>query len=540
MFLSHKFLRYGKPLAAAAPIILALTGLPSGAHACTGDPATDPPLCANDGRTVNGFGEFYNSNLVGVPGGPGVPGGRAPGDALNGILEGFSGLGGGGIIIPADPTPPVGGPDEATFGALLDEPNVDFGFGGSADNGLTFDGVADNGLEFEGRIRFNDFDGLPNTVTGEPNLSISGRVDERAYFNSFLGGYGDGGTDAADIDSGETRFIRTRLVADNGIRFSAEIQVESGSGSIEEYNAVISGSFGSIRVGAEDGGDRGFSLGAGDDFAPGGIFRPQITLDNGLTIGVDVESGLGAAGGIPEGSDKPDVKYFTPNFAGYQLGVNYDTNRPDTGIDNLDGGREFDIRNTYVDSFGNLNTALSARWGVDNAATNFAVGQSSVAGYGEIEGIGIKSFGYVPLDDFGLRVDYNLDGTVTTTSTTTGSPGGTAPAPVASTPPPAPVTGTQVGTMGFANQGQRSEVNLIRTEDGKIHAVDKETGHDFGTVHESRSGFGWSFDNPPVPAPAPTQPAAADPIATLDQETIFRDGFESGDTSAWVHSGPSF
>ncbi|MBT3398853.1 MAG: hypothetical protein HN420_02575 [Rhodospirillaceae bacterium] len=92
--------------------------------------------------------------------------------------------------------------------------------------------------------------------------------------------------------------------------------------------------------------------------------------------------------------------------------------------------------------------------------------------------------------------------------------------------------------MSFANQGQRSEVNLIRTEDGKTHAVDAETGHDFGTVHESRSGFGWSFDNPPVPAPAPATAAVVDPIATLDQETPFSDGFEGGSLDSWSLLGP--
>ena len=257
-----------------------------------------------------------------------------------------------------------------------------------------------------------------------------------------------------------------------------------------------------------------------------GVIRPQITLDNGLTIGVDFSSGRGAAGGIPEGSDTPSMSLFDAPFGGFRLNVDNSIDTPDISA-----------ADRYVTGFGDIRLDLSDRWGVDGAATNFAVGQASVGDYGKIEGVGIKSFGYVPLDEFNIKVDYNLDGSITTT---TGNPGSTAPAPVASTPPPAPVTGTQVGSMGFANQGQRSEVNLIRTEDGKIHAVDKETGHDFGTVHESRSGFGWSFDNPPVPAPAPTQTAAADPIATLDQETVFQDGFESGDTAAWIHSGPGF
>ena len=631
MFLHHKFLKYGKPLAAAAPIVLALTGLPSPAHACTGN-ADDPEHCINNNQAINGFTEFYDSNLAGLPGASGVPGDRAPGDDLGGFLEAFVGLGG---------TPTVGEPGgrvrfggSGRFGLVYDDgfPDADFNLDlqGTADNGLTFSGTTDNGLTFRSRIRIDIDEGET-----DGGVDFGGRIRLRSD---------EGGTEAADIDSGELNF-NADGVADNGLRFTSEIRFSGGgiNGTVEEYNTFISGSFGSIRIGAEeDTGTRGFSLGAPDSFAPGGVFRPQITLDNGLTIGVDVDSGRGAAVGIPEGGDEPRITYFNPRFAGFNIGVNYD--RVDTGESNLDpttprdtnGVREFNIRRGASGGFGDLRVGLSERWGVDSAATNFAVGQASVAGYGEIEGIGIKNFGYVPLEEFNIHVDYNLDGSITTTDTTTGeslsgttSGGAPSPAPVApppvtgtqvgtmdfanqgqrsevnlirtedgkthavdaetghdfgtvhesrsgfgwsfdNTPIPAPapatpatasnapsgttggntpspspapvapppVTGTEVGTMSFANQGQRSEVNLIRTEDGKTHAVDAETGHDFGTVHESRSGFGWSFDNPPVPAPAPATAAVVDPIATLDQETPFSDGFEGGSLDSWSLLGP--
>jgi hypothetical protein len=452
MFLSPNFLRYGKPVAAAAPIMLALTGMPAPAHACTGN-ADDPAHCINNLQTITGFTEFFDSNLAGLPGATGVPGDRAPGGSVR--LSGGVGVGF------------ESGEEKYLFGnsGLSISAVTDISLTAATDNGLTFSGVTDNGL-----------------------------------------------------------------------KIGSDIQLEGGDigGSIEEYNAFVSGSFGSIRIGeGYDVGNQGFSLGASDDLTSGAVFRPQITLDNGLTIGVDMVSGSGAAVGVPEGSDEPVVRHFEPRFAGFQIGVNYD--RTNTGTDNPDptfprdtrGTREWNVRDTYLSGFDGLNVGLSENWGVDSAATNFAVGQASVAGYGELEGVKIGRIDYVPLDDFGLHVDYNIDGSITTTDTNTGetlrgTAGGAAPSPAPVTPPP--VTGTQVGSMDFASQGQRAEVNLIRTEDGKTHAVDKETGHDFGTVHESRSGFGWSFDNPPVPAPAPATPAAADPIATLDQKTLFSDG----------------
>lgn len=664
MFLSHKFLRYGKPLAAAAPIMLALSGLPTPAHACTGSP-DDPPHCMNAGQAIAVFTTFFNNNLAGIPGSTGVPGDTVPGGALGGILEGFSGLGGvkpgdergeiyitgtvntsgetrgpGGGRVPIAPNTDdgdvprsgirltgsgrfgivyVGSDSSDGQGFTVDD--TEFVFHGASDNGLTFGGIADNGLEFGGRIRLDD---EPETAPTGPGISVNGRIDN-PYFGSFLTGYGDGGIDASDIDDSDSFRLATG-VADNGLRFNPQIQFES-TGDDVDFDPFVSGSFGSIRLDA-DSSNRAISLGAPDDFSDGIVFRPQITLDNGLSVSLDYSSGVGAAGGIPEGSDQPNVKYFNPRFAGFQLGVNYARDgNSDTGTENLNGATAsiFDIGANYVNSFGGINPALSDRWGIDSAATNFAVGQSSVDAYGNIDGVKIGRIDYVPLDEFGLSYQHNLGGGVSVVTSPSGSTGGptggssstsgentpppvappatpepiagiqvgtmsfanagqrsevtlirtedgkthavdsetghdfgtvhesssgfgwsfdnppvaapvAAPATTTATAPPEQLAGIQVGSMSFANQGQRSEVTLIRTEDGKTHAVDSESGHDFGTVHESRSGFGWSFDSPPVAAPTPSTPATQDPISALDREAIFTDGFESGDTTAWTYN----
>lgn len=74
----YGFLKYGKPLVAAAPILIGLNMLPSTAHACTGS-ANDPIFCFNnDGQVVNGFTEFYTGNLQGIPGASSVPGDTGP------------------------------------------------------------------------------------------------------------------------------------------------------------------------------------------------------------------------------------------------------------------------------------------------------------------------------------------------------------------------------------------------------------------------------------------------------------------------------
>ena len=65
---NYAFLKYGKPMAAAAPLLLALNFLPVPAHACTGND-NDPPHCINNnGQPIQNFGSFIIQNLIIVPG----------------------------------------------------------------------------------------------------------------------------------------------------------------------------------------------------------------------------------------------------------------------------------------------------------------------------------------------------------------------------------------------------------------------------------------------------------------------------------------
>ncbi|MBO6783550.1 MAG: hypothetical protein JJ899_09820 [Alphaproteobacteria bacterium] len=61
-------MKYGKPMVAAAPLLLALNLLPVPAHACTGND-DDPQFCANNnGQVINGFGGFFLDTLLILPG----------------------------------------------------------------------------------------------------------------------------------------------------------------------------------------------------------------------------------------------------------------------------------------------------------------------------------------------------------------------------------------------------------------------------------------------------------------------------------------
>ena len=106
---------------------------------------------------------------------------------------------------------------------------------------------------------------------------------------------------------------------------------------------------------------------------------------------------------------------------------------------------------------------------------------------------------------------------------------------------PAPtVTGETVANLTVLVQGEAADVRVVRTADGKYRAVDSASGHDYGSVHPDRSGLGWSFDGTPMPkpssAPASPQQALSGAIDSFDAGTLFADGFESGNVSAWAGS----
>lgn len=590
MFLTDGFLKYGRPMAAAAPIMLGLIGLPATAHACTGS-ADDPAHCINNGQVINGFGDFFVRNLEGVPGTTSVPGSTsAPGETQDDfgqlLLTGLAGLGGHSNnaigFLTARSTVTEGGSESTEDGdgqrvgvRLSGYGRFGLNYLGSGTTGtsetnitsrlrLRFDMSAetDNGLVFGSRIRLQEDGDSSEIVQDTPsfNIRFGGLIDEGALI-----GNGDSSAaphvrdafSAIDTRPDEEIQFNPSITLDNGLKIGADIQLESTGDDIDESFLFIRGSFGEILIGDDQPSGGRISTGSpeNDDF----VYRPQITMDNGLTFAVNLDSGVGAAATIPEGSDTPRITYFTPRFAGFQLGVNYDreggaTNFGPTDISRADG-REFDIGNSYVNSFGGFSPALSERWGGLGATLNYAVGSASLDGYGSLEDVNIEKFNYIPIDDgglgseFGLQVQYDLGGGVSVKipiNDPSANRVQTSAPPPTSLPNPrpfpvqAPVTGEQIGELAFNNQGTRTNLNVIRTSDGEIHGVDAETGHDYGKMHESSSGFGWSFDGTPIQPPAAGTTPTPNPISALDADTVFTDGFESGNVQAWSYVRPSF
>jgi len=177
-------------------------------------------------------------------------------------------------------------------------------------------------------------------------------AQEGAGFEVILGGFTEFGVNAATGDtldnSGDTQnygffmdneiIVRAQGITDGGIRYGSKIEIEVAGGgdagsdgdgiSIDEAGLFFSGNFGRVELGRDDGAEDLMFVGAEDAQAGTG--------------GIDGDtSNLGQIQ-FPDMGDDIKATYFTPRFAGFQLGVSFtpdgDDNNNGIGNDALDGG----------------------------------------------------------------------------------------------------------------------------------------------------------------------------------------------------------
>jgi predicted porin len=187
------------------------------------------------------------------------------------------------------------------------------------------------------------------------------------------------GTDFDGVDvatDAEIHFLPS-ITLDNGIRFGANIQLEGETtgDQIDESFVFIRGSFGEILLGSENSAGYLMHYSAPDvsffnvNSNSLTTFIPYSGNISGGNTGNDIFRGtLGTT--FIENNDNNDaarITYFTPRFAGFQLGTSYarDANEGNGPVNN--NGRItdfFDIGANYVNSFGGFDVAVSGRWGI--------------------------------------------------------------------------------------------------------------------------------------------------------------------------------
>ena len=213
---------------------------------------------------------------------------------------------------------------------------------------------------------------------GPAAAQIELRLD--GYMNNFFG-FGEIDNDNPDIDRNSTNLFSDGEVwfvgeytADNGITFGANIQLEafqSDPDHVDENFAFVEGSFGRINVGSENSAAYLMQYSAPEAGAPlnSGWVTAFIPPDGQ----VDSFRHPAVSTFLDYGNDENGISYFTPRFAGFQLGLTYTptidgggdgSNSPaDTDCsgegNTCDGSNGFSVGLNFVESFNGFDVAVA-------------------------------------------------------------------------------------------------------------------------------------------------------------------------------------
>jgi outer membrane protein OmpU len=163
-----------------------------------------------------------------------------------------------------------------------------------------------------------------------------------------LGGYTEfgiqGATEDTNVDGGDDRhynffvdnevFINALGVSEGGIQYGSELELEAGSGRgnttdafVDEITLFFSGVFGRFEFGREDGAEDVMGIGGEDaQSGTGGIDGDTTNLEPFFEV--------------PDTGDDTKASYFTPRFAGFQLGASWTPDDNDGLLDDDVGGQE--------------------------------------------------------------------------------------------------------------------------------------------------------------------------------------------------------
>jgi outer membrane protein OmpU len=213
----------------------------------------------------------------------------------------------------------------------------------------------------------------------EWNVRVGGYMEQYVAFASsdadFSGEY-DGIDTKQDV---EIHFLPS-ITLDNGIKIGANVQLEGNTSSdqIDESYMFINGSFGEVLLGSTNSAGNKMTVVAPDvtflEVNSGSLtmFIPFSGSAGGVSVGDDFFRGTLGTTFLENvaNNDAQRITYFTPRFSGFQVGASYARDGRQDSSGPVDRDSElsdiFDVGANYVQSFGDMDVALSGRWGIAN------------------------------------------------------------------------------------------------------------------------------------------------------------------------------
>ncbi len=188
-------------------------------------------------------------------------------------------------------------------------------------------------------------------------------------------------------------YINARATADNGISYGVDIDIDSADGNnssagFDEAHLFISGNFGTLELGDEDGAADALAV-----YAPGAVASGVLDGDYDQFLGNVPPNQGGGPFKAGDSSDSTKITYYTPVFSGFQAGISYAPESGDAGeMDNVvintqTGSTDFvEFGANYQGEFSGVGVALGfglSRF--DNAGQDFLAwhvgAQFSYAGF---------------------------------------------------------------------------------------------------------------------------------------------------------------
>ncbi|MEM6932568.1 MAG: porin [Pseudomonadota bacterium] len=185
--------------------------------------------------------------------------------------------------------------------------------------------------------------------------------------------------DGFDTKNEAKIFFTATTTLDNGIEIGAEVALEgvTDEDQIDESFLYIESSVGRVELGSRV--SAGYTMfysapdvsliGTNDGLT--GDFIPFDEEAGSVFVGNDTGFGTLNSTFIENGGNDNAQRftYFTPRFAGFQLGLSYarDPNEDSNAQINLDGNELnniFDVGLNFVDTVGPVDVAVAGRWGI--------------------------------------------------------------------------------------------------------------------------------------------------------------------------------
>ena len=233
----------------------------------------------------------------------------------------------------------------------------------------------------------------------EWDLQVGGYYNAMMAYasNDAATGNGVDDTDGLGIAFDSEIYVLPTITLDNGLKISARMDFEADNDGIgvDEPEIIVAGSFGSLVLGSADDAD----LGAGrnpsslsplddpssPDYLPSNRGYNETSFRGAMAdLAYDIvpvqgdQSGVSRANPFGFGSsvisttnpandgltEGRRITYFTPRFAGFQIGVSYaNSDQPRAGC-STNACHLFDIGANYVGSFAGVDVSLGASYSV--------------------------------------------------------------------------------------------------------------------------------------------------------------------------------